>query len=182
MAQLHLPSPQVLASNAAAFKASVSKASVSKGLSPNTAAQPSRSRTGWLAIAAGVITTVFAAIGAVNSAIPAASNVGAAVLETLNLPACLSYADRYDGTQSSFRKEGNLWREYPRGSETYSYDFKEIRRTRQEIMLWNVTPRANVADAASLVVHLPVCGGMAVLTEGLPERSTNLEQIWPDRS
>ncbi|GLH81808.1 hypothetical protein SSBR45G_67170 [Bradyrhizobium sp. SSBR45G] len=164
MAQLHLTSSsKVLASKA-------------------NASQPGGSKTGWLAMAAGVLTTVFATIGAVNSVIPAASNIGAAVLETLNLPACLTYPDRFGGTQSSFRKEGNIWREYPRGAETFTYEFKEIRRTRQEIMLWNVTPRSNVPDAASLVVHLPVCGGMAVLTEGLPERSTNLEQIWPDRS
>ncbi|MGJ4947017.1 hypothetical protein [Bradyrhizobium sp. HKCCYLS20291] len=153
----------------------------SKVLNPKAPAQKGVSKTGWLAMAAGAITTVFAAIGAVNSVIPAAANVGATVLDTLGLPACLTYADRFGGTQSSFRKEGDLWREYPRGSETFSYEFKEIRRTRQEIMLWNVTPRPNVPDAASLVVHLPVCGGMAVLTEGLPERSTNLEQIWPDR-
>jgi hypothetical protein len=157
MAQLHLTSPQVLAS-----KVSPSKDSASKVLSSNTPAQPSVTKAGWLAMAAGVLTTVFAAIGAVNSVVPAASNIGAAVLDTLNVPACLSYADRYDGTQSSFRKEGDTWREYPRGSETHSYEFREIRRTRQEIMLWNVTPRANVPDAASLVVHLPVCGGMAV--------------------
>ncbi|MGJ4996713.1 hypothetical protein ACQR0Z_19975 [Bradyrhizobium sp. HKCCYLS3077] len=153
----------------------------SKLLSSKSAAPSGGSKTGWLAMAAGVITTVFAAIGAVNSVIPAAANVGTKVLETLNLPACLRYSDRYEGTQSAFRKEGKLWREYPRGSETFSYEFKEIRRTPQEIMLWNVTPRANVPDAASLVVHLPVCGGMAVLTEGLPEHSTNLEQVWPDR-
>ncbi|MGJ5131804.1 MULTISPECIES: hypothetical protein [unclassified Bradyrhizobium] len=166
MAQLHLTSPRGLASKVSAA---------------NAPARPAATKAGWLAMAAGAITTVFAAIGAVNSVLPAASNVGAAVLEALNVPACLSYADRYDGTQSSFRKEGQFWREYPRGSETYSYEFKEIRRTRQEIMLWNVTPRPNVPDAASLVVHLPVCGGMAVLTEGLPERATNLQQTWPDR-
>ncbi|WP_257165758.1 hypothetical protein [Bradyrhizobium sp. SRS-191] len=143
-------------------------------------AKPGASKT-WLAMAAGALTAVFAAIGAVNSVIPAVSNIGSATLDMLNLPACLTYADRFAGTQSSFRKEGNIWREYPRGSETYSYEFKEIRRTPQEIMLWNVTPRANVPDAASLVVHLPVCGGTAMLTEGLPERSTKLEEVWPDR-
>jgi hypothetical protein len=47
--------------------------------------------------------------------------------------------------------------------------------------LRNLTPREGVADAASLVVHLPVCGGTARLTEGLPERSTNLEQVWRAR-
>ncbi|MGJ5178996.1 hypothetical protein ACQR16_13100 [Bradyrhizobium oligotrophicum] len=171
MAQLHLTSSsKVLAPEVIADEAIGSKP-----------AQSGVSKSGWLVMAAGALTTVFAAIGAVNSVIPAASNIGALVLDTLNLPACLTYADNFGGTQSSFRKEGNLWREYPRGSETFSYEFKEIRRTREEIMLWNVTPRTNVPDAASLVVHLPVCGGTAMLTEGLPERSTKLEEIWPDR-
>src|SRR3954469_19696700 len=133
MAQLHLTSPQVFASKVSASKDSASDDSASKVLTSNAPAQPGVTKAGWLAMAAGVLTTVFAAIGAVNSVIPAASNVGAAVLDTLNVPACLFYANRYDGTQSSFRKEGNIWREYPRGSETYSYEFKEIRRTRQEI-------------------------------------------------
>src|SRR3954469_3380223 len=100
MAQLHLTSPQVLAS-----EVSASNDSAAKVLNSNTPAQPSVTKAGWLAMAAGVLTTVFAAIGAVNSVIPAASNTGAAGLDTLNVPACLSYADRYDGTQSSFRKE-----------------------------------------------------------------------------
>jgi len=167
MAQLHLTSSKVLTANV-----------------DSKAPEPSQSSAGgtrWLAMAAGALTTVFAAIGAVNSVIPAASNIGATVLETLNIPACLSYADRFGGTQSSFRKEGAIWREYPRGSETYSYEFKEIRRTREEIMLWSVTPRPNVPDAASLIVHLPVCSGMAVLTEGLPEHSTKLQETWPER-
>jgi hypothetical protein len=178
MAQLHLTSPQVLKSKALASKVVASSAVSSSASKP---AQPGVTRTGWLAMAAGVLTTMFAAIGAVNSVIPAASNVGAVVLETLNLPACLSYPDRFGGTQSTFRKEGRIWREYPRGSETFSFEFKEIRRTPQEILLWNVTPRPNVPDAASLVVHLPTCGGTASLTEGLPERSTRLEEVWPDR-
>ncbi|CAL77083.1 hypothetical protein; putative signal peptide [Bradyrhizobium sp. ORS 278] len=164
MTQLHLTSPSKVLSN------------------KTVSAKPGASKTSWLAMAAGALTTVFAAIGAANTLIPQVSNISATVLDTLNIPACLSYADQFGGTQSSFRKEGKIWREYPRGSETFSYEFKEIRRTRQEIMLWNVTPRANVPDAASLVVHLPVCGGTAVLTEGLPERRTNLEEVWPDRS
>ncbi|WP_316185128.1 hypothetical protein [Bradyrhizobium sp. SZCCHNRI1003] len=143
-------------------------------------AQSRMTKRGLLAILAAAATTVLAAIGAVNSALPAVSNVGEAVLKTLNIPACLSYADVYAGTQSSFRKQGQIWREYPRNSAAFSYEFKEIRRTRDEILLLNATPRPDVPDAASLVVHLPVCGGTAVLTEGLPERSTNLEQVWPD--
>ncbi|WP_315719852.1 MULTISPECIES: hypothetical protein [unclassified Bradyrhizobium] len=172
MAQLHLTSSsKVLASEALSDTSNAPASAAKTGWT-----------TGWLAMAAGALTTVFAAIGAVNSVIPAVSNIGSATLDMLNLPACFSYADHFGGTQSSFRKEGNLWREYPRGSETFSYEFKEIRRTRQEIMLWNVTPRPNVPDAASLVVHLPVCGGMAVLTEGLPERTTKLQETWPERS
>ena len=42
-----------------------------------------------------------------------ASNAVPVILKTLNIPACLTYADVYRGTQSDFRKEGNaVWREY----------------------------------------------------------------------
>jgi hypothetical protein len=44
--------------------------------------------------------------------------------------------------------------------------------------LRNLTPRAPPADSATLVVHLPVCGGTAKVAEGLPEHSTDLEQVW----
>ncbi|MGJ4938973.1 hypothetical protein ACQR1W_00245 [Bradyrhizobium sp. HKCCYLS1011] len=148
---------------------------------PSSNKPPSHVAKSGLAFLAGVVTTVFAAIGAVNSAVPAVSTIGAVVLKTFNIPACLSYADTFGGTQSSFRREGQIWHEYPRNAEAFSYEFKEIRRTREEILLLNVTSRPDVPDAASLVIHLPVCGGAAFLTEGRPERSTNLEQVWPER-
>lgn len=134
-------------------------------------------KTGWLALLAGVATTAGAAIGAVNAALPMRSTV----LSMLNLPVCLSYADSYHGTQSGFRMEGAVWREYPRDATAFTFEFKEIRRTREQIMLRNLTPRPDNPNANSLVVHLPVCGGIAFVTEGLPERTTNLEQVWPAR-
>ena len=124
-----------------------------------------------LALLVGVLTTSFTLIGAASNAVPV-------ILKTLNLPDCFTYGDVYRGTQSDFKKEGALWREYPPDAAAFQYEFREVRRTRDEIMLRNLTPREGVADSASLVVHLPVCGGTAWLTEGLPERSTNLEQVW----
>ncbi len=124
-----------------------------------------------LALLVGVLTTIFTLIGAASNAVPV-------ILKTLNLPDCLTYADVYRGTQTDFKKEGVVWREYAPEAVAYLYEFKEVRRTRDEIILRNLTPREPPADSASLVVHLPVCGGTVKLTEGLPEHSTDLEQVW----
>jgi hypothetical protein len=137
-------------------------------------------KSGLLALFIGALTTAFTVVATVTTAVPGITHIGTMVLKVLNIPDCLSYSDIYRGTQSDFKKEGNLWREYAPNAVAYNYEFKELRRTRDEIILRNMTPRKDVADSASLVVHLPVCGGTAVLTEGLPERSTNLEQVWPD--
>jgi hypothetical protein len=124
-----------------------------------------------LALLVGAVTTISTLIGATSNAVPV-------VLKTLNLPDCFTYADVYRGTQSDFKKEGAVWREYPPDAVASNYEFKEVRRTRDEILLRNLTPREGLADSASLVVHLPVCGGTAKLTEGLPERWTDLEEVW----
>lgn len=137
-------------------------------------------KPGWLALLAGALTTFFAIVGTVSTAVPGIANVSSIFLKTFGIPDCLSYADIYRGTQSDFKKEGELWREYAPEAATYNYEFKEIRRTRDEIVLRNMTPRKDVPDSASLVVHLPVCGGTVILTEGLPERATKLEQAWPE--
>jgi hypothetical protein len=123
-----------------------------------------------LVVLAGVLTTSFSLIGAASNAFPV-------ILKTLNLPACFA-SDVYGGTQTDFKKEGEVWREYAPEAVTWRYEFKEVRRTRDEIILRNLTPRVPPADSATLVVRLPVCGGIAKVAEGLPERSTDLEQVW----
>ena len=127
-----------------------------------------------LVLLVGAVTTIFSMIGAASNAVPV-------ILKTLNLPACLTYADVYRGTQSDFKKEGDLWREYPPDAVAYRYEFKEFLRTRDEIVMRNLTPRDQPADWATLVVHLPVCGGIVKLTEGMPEHSTDLEEVWKAR-
>jgi hypothetical protein len=124
-----------------------------------------------LALLVGVPTTIFTMVAAANNAVPV-------ILKTLNVPDCLTYADVYLGTQSNFKKEGDLWREYPPDAVAYNFEFREVRRTRDEIIMRNLTPRETPSDWATLVVHLPVCGGTVRLTEGLPEHSTDLEQVW----
>jgi hypothetical protein len=87
---------------------------------------------GWVkpstfALLVGVVTTISTVIGATSNAVPV-------VLKTLDLPDCLTYANVYRGTQSDFRKEGDVWREYPPDATAYDYEFKEVRRTRDEIL------------------------------------------------
>jgi hypothetical protein len=126
-----------------------------------------------LAMLFGGVTTataVFAMISQAGTAVPL-------ILKTLNIPSCRT-SDVYLGTQSDFKKEGDVWREYPAGAVAYRYQFKEIKRTRDEIILRNLTPR-DTEDWATLAVHLPTCDGIARMSEGLPERWTNLQQTWP---
>jgi len=123
------------------------------------------------ALMVGVVTTISTVIGATSNAVPV-------ILKTFNLPDCLTYTDVYRGTQSDFKKEGTVWREYAPDAVASNYEFREVRRTRDEILLRNLTPRDGLADWATLVVHLPVCGGTAKLSEGMPEHWTDLEEIW----
>jgi hypothetical protein len=128
-----------------------------------------------LALLFGGVTTataVFAMISQAGTAVPL-------ILKTLNLPSCRT-SDVYLGTQSDFKKEGGVWREYPAGAVAYRYEFTEIKRTREKIMLRNLTPR-DTNDWKTLTVHLPVCDGTAKLSEGLPERWTDLQEVWRPR-
>ena len=124
-------------------------------------------KPGLWALLVGVVTTISTVIGAASNAVPV-------ILKTLNVPDCFTYADVYPGTQSDFKKEGAVWREYAPDAVASNYEFEEVRRTRDEILLRDLAPREGVADSASLVVHLPVCGGTAKLTEAL----TDLEEVW----
>jgi hypothetical protein len=128
-------------------------------------------KPGLWALLVGIVTTISTVIGAASNAVPL-------ILKTLNVPDCFTYADVYPGTQSDFKKEGAVWREYAPDAVASNYEFEEVRRTRDEILLRDLTPREGVADSASLVVHLPVCGGTAKLTEALPERWTDLKEVW----
>ena len=125
-----------------------------------------------LAMLFGGVTTataVFAMISQAGTAVPL-------ILKTLNLPSCRT-SDVYLGTQSNFKKEGAVWREYSPDAVAYRYEFKEINRTRDKIMLRNLTPR-DTKDWETLTVHLPACDGIAKLSEGLPERWTDLQEVW----
>jgi hypothetical protein len=123
-----------------------------------------------LVLLVGVLTPILTLIVTAGNAFPL-------ILKALNLPACVA-SDVYGGTQTDFRKEGEVWREYAPETVAYLYEFKEIRRTRDEIILRNLTRREPPADSATLVVHLPVCDGIARVAEGLPEHATDLELVW----
>src|SRR6266481_3316526 len=94
-----------------------------------------------LALVVGVLTTIFTLIGAASNAVPV-------ILKTLNLPACCT-SDVYGGTQTDFKKEGEVWREYAPEAVAYLYEFTEVRRTRDEIILRNL-------DRMSMAVRKPI--------------------------
>src|ERR1700722_14459847 len=105
-----------------------------------------RIRPGLWALLVGVVTTISTVISATSNAVPV-------ILKTLNVPDCFTYADVYRGTQSDLKKVGAVRRKYAPDAVASNYEFKEVRRTRDEILLRNLTPRQGVADSASLVVH-----------------------------
>ena len=132
--------------------------------------------SGWiklnpLIVIAGALTTAF---GLVISA----SNVIPVVLKSVNRPDCFTYADVYRGPWSNFKLEGKVWREYPPEGGVHRFEFRELYRTRDHINLQNLTPRADTPGWETMIVRLPVCGGTARITVGIPERWGDLCQVW----
>jgi hypothetical protein len=120
---------------------------------------------------AGIITPVSALVAQTDKVIPV-------VLKTLDIPDCYKYADTYYDKWSEFRREGKMWREYPRAGGPYSFEFNELHRSRDTIQLVNLTPRAEIPEWKTMVVSLPVCGGKARFAVGIPERWNDLFEVW----
>jgi hypothetical protein len=120
----------------------------------------------------GALSTIFGLIASVGTVYPL-------VLEGLNLPVCLTYANTYRKPESYFRHEGKVWHEYfPPDGSPFRYEFSEVRRTRDTIDLLNLTPRPEERNWASMIVRLPVCGGTAKLILGVPEHTIDLAEVW----
>ncbi|SHJ36172.1 hypothetical protein SAMN05444159_0421 [Bradyrhizobium lablabi] len=120
----------------------------------------------------GALTTIFGLIASVGTVYPL-------VLEGLNLPVCLTYANTYRKPESYFKHEGKVWHEYfPPDGSPFRYEFSEVRRTRDTIDLLNQTPRPEERNWASMIVRLPVCGGTAKLILGVPEHTIDLAEVW----
>jgi hypothetical protein len=122
---------------------------------------------------AGAITTVFGVIAG-------AANVGPIVLKAFNLPDCYAYAEVYRSPISSFKQEGDFWREYPAEGSRALFEFREVHRTRDNIDLLNLTERPADARWASMIVRLPVCGGSAYLSYPPMDEWHYLFQVLPD--
>lgn len=120
---------------------------------------------------AGIVTPVSALVAQTDKVIPI-------VLKTFAIPDCYKYADTYYDKWSEFRREGKMWREYPRAGGPYSYEFNEVHRTRDTIELINLTPRPEIPEWKTMVVSLPVCGGKARYAVGIPERWDDLFEVW----
>jgi len=92
---------------------------------------------------------------------------------TLGIPYCLTYADRYDHSDGSFRKEGKFWHELSNGIH---FEFTEMHRNREYLILRNATVREGPSN--TMLLRLPTCGGTAQWTFQNPESWTDLYQIW----
>jgi hypothetical protein len=127
-----------------------------------------------LIVLAGALTTLFGLIISV-------SNVTPVVLKMLDLPDCFSYATVYRLPWSSIKNEGGgKWREYPWDGTAYAFEFREFQRTRDNIDLLNLTPRAEIPGWQTMLVRLPVCGGTAQWTLSNPERWVPLGELRRD--
>ena len=126
-----------------------------------------------LSVVAGTLTTIFGLVVGASNAVPIA-------LKALDLPDCLTYADVYHDSWSDFKRESMFWREYPHGSVSYSYEFREEHRTRDNIDLLNLTARPEEPGWKTMIVRLPVCGGTARITVGIVQNWKNLYEVWRD--
>ena len=126
-----------------------------------------------------LVGTLAAALAAVSSLIGSIGNVVPATLKVLDLPDCISYADIYHSAHSYFKMDAQgVWREYPPEGGTARYEFKEVHRTRDYIDLLNLTERPGIPEWRTMLVRLPACGGKSEMSLGIPERWTNLFQVW----
>jgi hypothetical protein len=127
-----------------------------------------------LIVIAGALTTLFGLIISANNVLPV-------IFKMFNLPDCMSYASLYRLPWSSIKNEGGgIWREYPWDGTTVAYEFREFQRTRENIDLLNLTPRAEVPGWKTMLVRLPVCGGTAQWTVSNPERWVPLGELRRD--
>jgi hypothetical protein len=124
-------------------------------------------------IVAGALTTTFGLIIGAGNVIPL-------LLKALNLPDCLTYSSVYRDPISYFKLEDGIWREYPPNGGTYRFEFRELHRTRDHIDLLNLTPRPDNSAWTNMVVRLPVCGGTAQISSGVPAHWTDLYTVWRD--
>jgi len=127
-----------------------------------------------LIVLAGALTTLFGLIISANNVLPV-------VFKMFDLPDCLSYATVYRLPWSSIKNEGGgTWREYPWDGTAVAFEFREFQRTRENIDLLNLTPRAEVPEWKTMLVRLPVCGGTAKWTTSNPERWVLLGELRRD--
>jgi hypothetical protein len=127
-----------------------------------------------LIVLAGALTTLFGLIISANNVLPV-------LFKMFDMPDCLSYAAVYRLPWSSIKNEGGgNWREYPWDGSEVAFEFREFQRTRDNIDLLNLTPRAEIPGWKTMLVRLPVCGGTAQWTVSNPERWVPLGELRRD--
>lgn len=82
-------------------------------------------------------------------------------MHMLGIPACVFAANAYEGPYAFLKQDGKKWREINKNNKDV-YEFSEIRREPDYILLKNLTVRYDRPKA--MMVQLPPCGGMAQLT------------------
>ena len=127
-----------------------------------------------LIVLAGALTTLFGLIISANNVLPV-------LFKMFDMPDCLSYASVYRLPWSSIKNEGGgNWREYPWDGTEVAFEFREFQRTRDNIDLLNLTPRAEIPGWKTMLVRLPVCGGTAQWTVSNPEHWVPLGELRRD--
>lgn len=98
-----------------------------------------------------------------------------AALRMSGRPTCASYAPVYHYATGAFTRTGaKSWHEKNTSDQ---FDFEEVRRTPDFILLHNLTRRVD-PRWPTMLVRLPPCGGVAQWTYENPEFWVDLFQVW----
>ena len=119
----------------------------------------------------GSITGFAASIIGVVEGLPPAWD---ATMKMAGRPACFFYADVYHYADGSFTRTDRHWHEAKTDAQ---FDFGEVRRSRDFLLLLNQTRRLD-PRWPTMLVRLPVCGGTAQWTYENPEHWTDLFEVW----
>lgn len=111
------------------------------------------------------------------------SNSMPTILRALNRPPCYTYGDTYQDSYTEFRRQGALWNEYSLATQQKIYEFREIHRDPDFILILNLTDRTNavpkIPEWKDMVVRLAVCSpGKAEVLYGPGRPWEYLFDIW----
>jgi hypothetical protein len=125
------------------------------------------------------LTVSATALAGLLGALITANNFFDVTLKRFDIPACFTHANVYRDQFSYFKREGDVWREYRNEDGSFMNEFKELHRDRDNIDLLNLTDRGVQEPRwKTLKIRIPVCGGTARISLGIPEHWQDLYDVY----